>query len=322
MLAPAPNPAPVVTAQVGPTFGGARHILFNASESLVAATPFLDWAPTAAAPAGGVPMVQLAESQLLDAFGGKARCGPVAADAAALRDRNVLTLSLTGAFWGKYLTELVASGLLASPITHRSLLHSRIKELLPVTPANLHVNAGDWQACESFDVAGVAGVAGVAARRAGGGNAARRAVPAVAAVAAVPGPVELLYLAKANLEILQGSDGAAPWAAIARLAGMLGAAATRAVRQNDMSTLRRVAAPLRAAVARFVGVTPTPEYDATLAGSLGDFLRTIVLMDGLEAHGVMSAELSAEATDSFRSFFSTEDRLSVEESRFHLLEYA
>ena len=47
----------------------------------------------------------------------------------------------------------------------------------------------------------------------------------------------------------------------------------------------------------------------------------IVLMDGLEAHGVTSAELSAEATDSFRSSFSTEDRLSVEESRFHLLEY-
>lgn len=267
-------------------------------------------------------MVQLAESQLLDAFASKARCGPVAADAAALRDRNILTLGLTAAFWSKYLTELVASGLLASPISHRSLLHSRIKELLPVTPANLHVDAGDWSPCESFNVAGVAGVAGVAARRAGGGNPARRAVPAVAVVAAVPGPVELIYLAKANLEILQGPDGAAPWAAIARLAGMLGAATTRAMRQDDMSTLRRVAAPLRASVARFLGVNPTAEYDATLAGSLGDFLRTIVLMDGLEAHGVTSAELSAEATDSFRSFFSTEDRLTVEESRFHLLEYA
>jgi hypothetical protein len=150
---------------------------------------------------------------------------------------------------------------------------------------------------------------------------ARRAVLAVAAVAAVPGPVELVYLAKANLEILQGPDGAAPWAAIVRLAGMLGAASTRAARQDDMSTLRRVAAPLRASVARFLGVNPTADYDATLAGSLGDFLRTIVLMDGLEAHGVTSAELSAEATDSFRSSFSTADRLSVEESRFHLLEY-
>ena len=116
-------------------------------------------------------MVQLAESQLLDAFAGKARCGPVAADVAALRDRNVLTLSLTAAFWGKYLTELVASGLLASPISHRSLLHSRVKDLLPVTPDNLHVNAGDWSPCESFNVAGVAGVGGVAARRAGGGQA-------------------------------------------------------------------------------------------------------------------------------------------------------
>jgi hypothetical protein len=317
MLALAPIPAPVVTAHAGPTIGGARQILFGAAESLVTATPFLDWVP---AP-GGVPMVQLAESQLLDAFAGKARCGPVAADVAALRDRNVLTLSLTAAFWGKYLTELVASGLLASPISHRSLLHSRVKDLLPVTPDNLHVNAGDWSPCESFNVAGVAGVGGVAARRAGGGHPARRAVLAVAAVAAVPGPVELVYLAKANLEILQGPDGAAPWAAIVRLAGMLGAASTRAARQDDMSTLRRVAAPLRASVARFLGVNPTADYDATLAGSLGDFLRTIVLMDGLEAHGVTSAELSAEATDSFRSSFSTADRLSVEESRFHLLEY-
>ena len=102
---------------------------------------------------------------------------------------------------------------------------------------------------------------------------------------------------------------------------MLGGACTRAIRLDDASALRCVAALLRAALARHLGVSPTPSYDAALAGSLGDFLREVVVMDGLEAHGVSEAELRAEAVDSFRAARSVEDRSAVEEARFHLLQH-
>ena len=100
-----------------------------------------------------------------------------------------------------------------------------------------------------------------------------------------------------------------------------GGAATRAIRLDDMSMLCRVAAPLRAAVARYAGIDPTPIYDATLAGALQDFLKNVVLMDGLTAHGTSEAEFMAEALDSFRAHRSTADKLAVEEARFHLLEH-
>ena len=104
----------------------------------------------------------------------------------------------------------------------------------------LYVQAGDYAAAESFDTP--AAVAAPAAPRRRGAAA----VPAAPAALAVPGPVELTFIARANLSLLEGTDGSAPWAVIARGSGMLGAASTRAIRLDETSMLRRVSAPLRA----------------------------------------------------------------------------
>ena len=310
-------PLPVsVPVNDGPTVNGSRFLRLPAAESIVVNTSFLGWLPATASAAG--PQVELAEWQLLDAFAGKARPAPDAASKAAAATRNLFTTQLTSAFWSKYLTELKASGLLAKPLVCRKSLHARLKELTPVTPANLQVNASDWSAAESFDTPAVAAIPAIAGRAARGGRRAVAAAPAVPGSLAVPGPAELKFIAMADLSLLESSNGAAPWAEVARGAGMLGPACTRTIRLDDTSALRRVAAPLRAAVARHLGVNPTPAYDATLAGFLGGFLRTAVVSDGLEAHGVTSPELIAEAMDSFRAQRSAGERLAVEEARFHL----
>ena len=311
----------MIPVRVGPTIDGSRFLCFSAAEPLVAATPFLLWKTVAGAAAAG-PEVELAEWQLLEAFGLKARCGPALPDMNAFRARNLLTLQLVAAFWSRYLSELVNSGLLASPLSHRKALHHCIAALLPVNPANLHVLAADWAAEESFDTPAVAAIPAAPARGSrSGSQGGAPAVPARPSAPAILGPAELKFIAYANLILLESADGARPWAALTRGAGMLGGASTRAIRLDGTSALRRVAAPLRAALARHLGVDPVPAYDATLAGALHDFLRDVVLVDGLEAHGVSGAELMAEAMDSFRAQRSMDSRIAVEESRFHLLQH-
>ena len=102
--------------------------------------------------------MELAEWQLLAAFGLKARCGPALPDMNAFRARNLLTLQFVAAFWSRYLSELVNSGLLASPLSHRKALRQCIAALLPVSPANLYVLATDWAAEECFDTPAVAAI--------------------------------------------------------------------------------------------------------------------------------------------------------------------
>lgn len=314
-----PAVAPVVVT-IGPTRNGERFLRLPAAEPLVVATPIVQWQPVAAA-AGGAALVELAEWKVLAIFGSKARNGSAPADQAAAAARNLFTVQLTAAFWSQYLTELVASGLLAGSFAHRQSIQTRVVELTPITPANLQVVAASWDAQETFDAPAVPAVAGRPAVARRGGRAAVPAVPGRAAVPATPGPPELKFLARCNITILESTDGAAPWALLCRGAGMLGGAATRAIRLDDMSMLCRVAAPLRAAVARYVGVDPTPAYDATLAGALPVFFQNAVLMDGLTAHGASAGEFMNEALDSFRAHRSAADKLAVEESRFHLLEH-
>ena len=147
------------------------------------------------------------------------------------------------------------------------------------------------------------------------------AIPARAAVAALPGPTELTFLARSNITLLEDTDAVAPWAFICRGVGMLGGTATRAIRLNNISTLRRIAAFLRVEIARYLGVQPTSSYDGVLADVLLDFLHETTLSDGLEAHGTTDAEFIAEALDSLYASRSMANRLAVEESRFHLLKY-
>ena len=319
VVAANPVVAPVVVT-LGPSVNGERFLRFSAAEPLVVATPIIDWRPVAAA-AGAAAQVELAEWKAMATFGCKARIGSNPADHAAATERSLLTLQLTAAFWSRYLTELISSGLLAGSFAHRRAIQTRIAELTSANPANLQVDAASWDVHETFDTPAVPAVAAVAAVSRRGRQAAIQAVPGQAAIPAILGPPELKFISRCNITLLESADSSAPWATLCRGAGMLGATATRAVRLDDMSMLRRVSAPLRAAVARYAGVDPTPAYDATLAGALHDFLKNVVLMDGLAAHGTSDAEFMAEALDSFRAHRSTADKLAVEEARFHLLEH-
>ena len=307
-------PQQPVIVNVGPTLNGARFLQLSATEPLVVATPTIQWLAVRTA-AGGAALVELAEWKMVAIFGCKARLGSSPVDQAAGIARNLLTLQLTAAFWSQYLTELVASGLLSGTFPHRQSIQARVAELTPVNSANLQVSAAHWDTEETFDTPAVPAVP-PGSRRGG-----RAAVPGRAAIPAQPGPPELKFIARCNILLLESADGAEKWSMICRGAGMLGGAATRAIRLDDMSMLCRVAAPLRSAVARYTGVDPTPAYDATLAGALPDFLRDAVLMDGLAAHGSSEAEFMTEALDSFRAHRSTADKLAVEEARFHLLEH-
>ena len=314
---PVVNP---VVVTVGPTLNGERLLRLLAAEPLVVATPVLQWLSVAAA-AGAAALVEMPEWKILAVFGCKARLGPAPADRAAGEARSLLTLHLTAAFWSRYLTELTAAGLLAGSFEHRQAVKTRTIKLTPVNPANLQVAAADWDAQETFDHPGAPAVAAVAAVARRRGAAAIRAAPGRAATPAVLGPPDLRFISRCNITLLESADGAAPWGALCRGASMLGGTATRAIRLDDMSMLGRVSAPLRASVARYVGVDPTPAYDATLAGALQDFLKNVVLMDGLSAHGTSEGEFMAEALDSFRAHRSAADKLAVEEARFHLLEH-
>ena len=305
---PVVNP---VVVTVGPTLNGERLLRLLAAEPLVVATPVLQWLSVAAA-AGAAALVEMPEWKILAVFGCKARLGPAPADRAAGEARSLLTLHLTAAFWSRYLTELTAAGMLAGSFEHRQAVKTRTIRLTPVNPANLQVTA------DHPGAPAVAAVAAVARRR---GAAAVRAAPGRAATPAVLGPPDLRFISRCNITLLESADGAAPWGALCRGASMLGGTATRAIRLDDMSMLGRVSAPLRASVARYVGVDPTPAYDATLAGALQDFLKNVVLMDGLSAHGTSEGEFMAEALDSFRAHRSAADKLAVEEARFHLLEH-
>ena len=286
-------PVPVVVT-IGPLVAGSRPVRLAAAEPLVAATPFLGWRAVAAA--AGVARVELFEWQMLEAFSRKARGAPDGPSKAALALRSLLTLHLAAAWWSTYLSELIASGLLGGTMRTRKELHRRLKALQPVNPARLLVASRDWSAAEDFDTPG-------------------RAVPTA-------GPADLKFLDLAKLSLLEdGADGAEPWAAVARGSGMLGAAATRAIRLQPIAPLRTTAVLLRAAVSHYVGLEVAAVNDAAVAASLGEFLRSPMLPAGLEAHGVSGPELISEATDSFRYRRSRDERPFIEESRLHLLEF-
>ena len=103
-------------------------------------------------------------------------------------------------------------------------------KLIPVNQANLQVAAADWDSQETFDSLAVPAVARVGAVARRGSRAAVPAIPGQPAIPAVLGPPELKFIARCNLSLMESTDGASPWAMICRGAGMLGGAATRAIR--------------------------------------------------------------------------------------------
>ena len=185
------------------------------------------------------------------------RCtiGGLPADLAAAQLRSVLTGSLTGAAWGRILTEYVASGLLNFQFTKRRELLVAVKAVQINTPNNLAILAADWLAIETFDTPAVPAVPGGRGRGRG-----RGAVAAVAAVPVVLGPPNLKFIDLASVSRLLDPLASSPLEAFGILAGMLGPCSTRAVRLDQLrectppsgagvSVMRKPAMPSRSRAA-------------------------------------------------------------------------
>ena len=115
-------------------------VFLDSTEQLVAATPFLGWQPAAAAGAGP-PRVFLLMFQMVRAFLARCTLSKAPGHPALLRQANPLNLRITGAAWGRILSEYVASGLLAALPGAACVkdLASALRDLAISNPAQLEL---------------------------------------------------------------------------------------------------------------------------------------------------------------------------------------
>ena len=104
---------PIVVTLPGGALVDDSPILLAANDPLVVAYPCLPW-DTAVAAAGGVPQAALPQFIAIRTFLWRNSVGASAADKAAAATRSPITISFLAAAWSRWLTELVASGLLAN----------------------------------------------------------------------------------------------------------------------------------------------------------------------------------------------------------------
>ena len=323
---PAP-PTPVVANVMAAPFSSSLFIMLDADTLLVLATPYLD--RDAVPPVAGTPSrVQLSQRRMLHVF--FERCDLVLSNHAFLvtfQSTHMFTLAMPGAAWGRVLTELVASGLLAQPIADLSALIVAVRSLTISTPANLLLTPSDFLAGEAFDTppaAAVPGVAAVQSRAAAGprGRAGHRpAVPAVAAVAAIQGvpavfgPADLHFLTFLDLLALRRVGDSAPMAIAARLAPLVGACLTRAYRLSSTALARLTMSVLRLNLERRIfGAVGQP--DAAVALQLLEFLPTLVLPPLWHSASLGDAAVLRDLSDTVRYTYGTaEDRRAVETCR-------
>ena len=151
---PAPAPPPPVVVTVAAPLAARLLASIPTNDPLVQRTRFLPWTDHAAI-GGAAAMSSIPAYVLLRHFIGRCTIGGLPADLAAAQVRSVLTGSLTGAAWGRVLTEYVASGLLNMQFTKRRELLIAVKDLQINNPGNLALLAADWLAVEAFDTPAV-----------------------------------------------------------------------------------------------------------------------------------------------------------------------
>ena len=115
---PAPAPPPPVVVTVGAPLAARCLAFIPTNDPIVQRTRFLPWTDHAAV-GGAAAMSSIPAYVLLRHFIVRCTIGGLPADLAAAQLRSVLTGSLTGAAWGRILTEFVASGLLNLQFTKR-----------------------------------------------------------------------------------------------------------------------------------------------------------------------------------------------------------
>jgi hypothetical protein len=151
---PAPAPPPPVVVTVGAPLAARCLAFIPTNDPIVQRTRFLPWTDHAAV-GGAAAMSSIPAYVLLRHFIVRCTIGGLPADLAAAQLRSVLTGSLTGAAWGRILTEFVASGLLNLQFTKRRELLVAVKAVQINNPGNLALLAADWLAIESFDTPAV-----------------------------------------------------------------------------------------------------------------------------------------------------------------------
>ena len=272
-LTMAAAPAPMFVA-VAPGAGITADlaVLLDSSSPFVNGTPFLEWAHHPAV--GAAPALSSVPQHKLIMFLLRHGPGPAAADVLAFNTRSPFTANYVAAAWARWLTELLASGLLANgALQDQRRAAETMMGLTLQNASQLQILASDYGPFESFDIPGVAGVAAVAGRAAipavrarppRRGQAAvpgRPRVPAMAPVAAVPavpavnGPASLHFVEMAKLASLHNPDSVAPMLAYCRLAALLGACHTRAARSSAGSLAFGTCIVLRQQLAKYIGLS-------------------------------------------------------------------
>ena len=273
-------PAPMFVA-VAPGAGITADlaVYLDSSSPFVNGTPFLEWSHHPAV--GAAPALSSVPQHKLVMFLLRHGPGPAPADLLAFNTRSPFTANYVAAAWARWLTELLASGLLANgALQDQRRAAETLMGLMLQNASQLQILASDYGLFESFDIPGVAGVAAVAGRaaipavRARPANRSRPAVPArprvpavapVAAVPAVPavnGPALLNFVEMATLASLHNPDAAAPMLAYCRLAALLGACHTRAARSSAGSLAFGSCLVLRQQLAKYIGLSADPALNA------------------------------------------------------------
>jgi len=303
-------------------------VAIPASHPLALGTAFLGWVATVGAGPGGPSLVSLHTSQMLAAFGARLVCSKAPADLPAADKVNLLNIGLTGTAWTRILNEYVGSGLLGASMSSRAELASRLTSISLVNPQNLYITAADWQLGEDSTAApGAPGTAAVPAappapaigrRGQRGYRPAVPGTPAVPAVPAAPGrpPLDpaLHFLTLVHIFELE-TEGAAPWSALAYLAGALGPVLTQAERNRPGSQAQFVARALAAGAHRHFGTSTSDDH--SLASNLRDYLLVIAhaLPSEFLSSGFAPLSLRAEFRDAIVYVRDADGRRSVEEAR-------
>ena len=305
-----------------PAITASMPVYFDSSCSLVLGTPCLEWI-TIAASAGGPARSCLPTFALLRAFIRRGALSSLPADLALIRTTSSLTLALTGVFWSRYLSELVDSGLVSTTLTKLRQLDEAMTNLVVTSPSNLVLSAADFLAVDPYAVAAIPAVlarAAIAGARRSAGTPARSAVPAVAAVAAVAGAggdPDQRFLTLASIARLHSDGSPCPLTALSILAGMLGPVGTHAERADELSMVATTAVVLAQNLASYLGLDATSATPGVLAVNLRDFLLAAYrnLTPVFAAPTPSPAELTSEATDSFRFLLGSADEQTAVEAR-------
>ena len=290
------------------TRNGARFISLPGDDDLVEKTPMLDWQADAGG-AAAAPRAILPHAAAMSAFAPRFHTGPAIPDQVQARACNVLTLQLGDGAWTRCLTELRDSGLAvelenAGAATVQDFV--KVYRALSVSDSSrLAIQVGDYAHSEEFDTPAVPQRGHSGRGRAGGG----------VSVPAVLGPPELRFLSLATIPYLEDPGSDFPWQAVARLAGALGPCDTRAVRLDEMSTVRATAEPLAAGIRQRYG----QGGDGHLARNLKMFMVSCYLPAVVAAASFSEQELSLELLDAIAYTQGGSAATSVLASRLHLL---